>query len=129
MIVGMQSLFLYAGVGVIGTAIHYTTLLTLVSLPTWGDSRQGVLWATTIGAVLGAGANYALNQRCVFPGAHRHRQALPRFAVVAGVGLIINAAAVAALTSLHVPLLLAQPGATALALGCGYTLNRFWTFS
>jgi putative flippase GtrA len=125
----MHSLLLYAGVGVIGTAIHYATLLTLVGLPTGGDSQQGVLWATTLGAILGASANYVLNQRCVFPGAHRHRQALPRFATVAGLGLIINAATVAALTSLPVSLWFAQLGATALVLGGGYLLNRFWTFS
>ncbi|MDZ7622509.1 MAG: GtrA family protein [Candidatus Competibacteraceae bacterium] len=80
----MHSLLLYAVAGGIGTAIHYTTLLTLVSLPPWGDSPKGILWATTIGAVLGAGVNYTLNKRCVFPGKHRDRQALPRFAVVAG---------------------------------------------
>lgn len=124
----MRIFILYAGAGLLGTAVHYTVFLLLAGDSPDPGTPGRIVWASTTGAVLGAGTNYLLNRR-VFASARPHAAALPRFAVVAGCGLAINAAVLAALVALGAAALAAQLAATAAVLGSGFVLNRYWTFS
>ncbi|KXU91585.1 hypothetical protein CR51_31785 [Caballeronia megalochromosomata] len=82
-----------------------------------------------VGAVLGACVNYVLNHRFTFGKTAPHKQALPRFLAVAGLGVLVNGASMSVLvdyTGLHY--LLAQVCATALVLLLTFALNSCWSF-
>ncbi len=114
----------YAGAGAIGTAAHYLTLALLVEL--LGASP---VVGTVIGAALGALINYFLNYHFIFTSSASHRRTLPRFLVVAGLGMAINAGGMWLGTKvLDVNYLITQIGCTALVLAIGFLLNRVWTF-
>ena len=114
----------YAGAGLIGTAAHYAVLVVLVQ----GLSIDVVI-ASTVGAIAGAGINYALNHRFTFASRELHRRALPRFAVVAAAGIVLNGLVLAAMLALVGPhYLVAQVVATLAVLVAGYLANRAWTF-
>jgi len=113
----------FTGVGLIATAIHYAILTLGVML------GAGPVWASSLGFVLSALVNYDLNRRHTFRSDRRHREALPRFAAVAGVGLLLNAAIMGLATgALHWHFLLAQVMATGLVLLWNFSINRVWTF-
>jgi len=114
----------YAGVGAIGTAAHYATLITFVQT---GLARP--LLATSAGFALGAGVNYALNYRYTFGSDQPHLAALPRFLAVASCGAGLNYAIVwIGLHALGWHYLVAQVAATATVLSWTYSVNRLWTF-
>ncbi|MFA5940893.1 MAG: GtrA family protein [Sinimarinibacterium sp.] len=119
----------YAGAGAVGTAVHYAVLLLLSEMASGTQSPTWAVYASSVGAVLGAATNYFLNHRFVFASAHRHRRTAPRFVAVAMLGVLINGAVVGVLTSVRVPILPAQLVATATVLAGGYLFNRHWTFS
>lgn len=115
----------YASAGAAATALHYAVLFTLVntSLLSPGPASAG-------GALCGAIASYLLNRQFAFAGtAAGHRQALPRFLVVALVGAGMNGVMVlVGAMALHIHYLLAQALATIVVLGTTYRFNRSWTF-
>ncbi len=114
----------YGAAGAVGTAIHYATLIALVQI-----ARLPVVAASTVGAIAGAVVNYVVNHRWTFTRTRSHAQSLPRFAVVALAGLVINATVVAVLmkfASTHY--LVVQIAATGVVLVAGYFANRSWTF-
>ena len=114
----------YAGAGAIGTGAHYAVLMALVQ-----GLGAGVVIASTVGAIVGAGINYALNHRFTFASQQSHRRALPRFATVAVAGIVLNALVLAAVLALVGPhYLVAQVAATLAVLVAGYFANRAWTF-
>jgi putative flippase GtrA len=114
----------YAGAGLIGTAAHYAVLVALVQ-----GMQANVVVASTAGAIVGAGVNYALNHRFTFASRESHRRALPRFATVAAAGIALNALVLAAMLALVGPhYLAAQIVATLTVLVAGYLANRAWTF-
>src|SRR4030065_705316 len=76
---------LFTGVGVIGTAAHYLTLITLVQL-----TGLNAVLASSTGAVAGAIVNYILNYYYTFQSKKRHHEAAVKFFTVAGVGFILN---------------------------------------
>ncbi len=116
--------FRYAGAGAVGTAFHYAVLIALVQL-----ANIGAVAASTAGAITGAIVNYALNHRFTFASRRTHGRALPRFALVALAGVVLNAIVVAAVLAAAGPhYLVAQVVATAAVLGAGYLANRLWTF-
>lgn len=120
----MRAQFLrYAGAGAIGTLAQYAVLVLLVQ---W--QGIGAVTASTVGAVLGALINYALNHRFTFASERTHAQALPRFAAVAAMGVVVNAVVVAVLVHANVHYLAAQVVATGGVLVAGYLANRAWTF-
>jgi putative flippase GtrA len=120
-----RSLALYAAAGVAATAAHYALLALLVETGTLGPAPAAVA-----GAALGAGVAYALNRRLAFAGTTApHGRALPRFLATAALGAACSGACVwagTALAGLHY--LLAQVGATLLAMVLTYGVNRRWTF-
>ena len=114
----------YAGAGAVGTAFHYAVLIGLVQL-----ARVDAVVASTAGAIGGALVNYALNHRYTFASDRAHRHALPRFALVAGGGIALNAIVMAAVLAFAGPhYLVAQVIATGVVLAAGYLANRAWTF-
>jgi putative flippase GtrA len=75
-------------------------------------------------------ANYILNYRFTFASERTHRSALPRFVVVAAVGVVLNAVTVSLLLATKWPLhyLAIQGVATCVVLAVGFLANRGWTF-
>jgi dolichyl-phosphate beta-glucosyltransferase len=115
----------YAGAGAIGTLAHYVTLALLVEL-----SGISPVVGTVVGAAVGAGINYFLNYHFTFISDASHVRTLPRFLIVAGLGMGISAGGMWIATErFGVPYLLAQVGCTALVLVAGFVLNKVWTFS
>lgn len=120
-----RQFILFSGIGVIGTAGHYLTLIALVELL---GIYPGL--ATTAGFIVGALINYILNYRFTFRSTKRHADALIKFLLVAAVGAVINYAIMQGgltYTSLHY--LLVQLVATGTVLLWNFALNKFWTFS
>lgn len=115
-----RSVMMYAMAGAVGTSMHFIVLIILEPL-------SGPIVATTIGATCGALTNFVLARRYVFQSNTRAAQTLPRFIIVALIGLIINAATMALLIPV-LPLLISQMFASSLVLLTGFTINRFWTF-
>jgi putative flippase GtrA len=115
----------YAGAGVIGTAVHYLTLIAGVELLAMSPTPAAVT-----GAVFGGIVNYVVNYHFTFASTRSHRQTLPRFTAVAISGAVLSGLTMQVATGrfgLHY--LLGQALATVLALGTGYVLNKTWTFT
>jgi putative flippase GtrA len=114
----------YAGAGAIGTAVQWALLIALVQF-----AGMGALVASTLGAIAGALVNYRLNHQFTFASTKAHGHALPRFAVVAVAGILLNAIVVAGmLTFATSQYLVAQVAATGAVLVAGFLVNRAWTF-
>lgn len=115
----------FAGVGVIGTAGHYATLIALVQL-------VGVkpLFGSIAGFVVGAIFNYFLSYLFIFGSCKRHSEALTKFLAVATVGAGINALVVwFGIEVIMWHYLVAQVVATMIVLVWNFTINKLWTFS
>ena len=121
----IKQFILFSGIGAIGTAGHYATLIILVE-------ALGVapLIASTLGFVVGALINYFLNYYYTFASNQSHRATMLKFAVVAMVGAITNSAV------MHIALgwfgwyyLLAQVIATIWVLLWNFIANKLWTFA
>ena len=120
-----QQFIIYTGIGAIGTTGHYITLILLVQV-----IRTNPVIATTIGFVIGALINYALNYRLTFNSNKRHREALTKFFSVASLGAVINTAIMTVginLLALHY--LVIQVIATCFVLTLNFTANKYWTFA
>ena|SRR5215469_14519805 len=112
-------------VGSVATAIQYAILILGVELLAL---RPAV--ASGIGFVVSATVNYYLNHRLTFRSSRPHLSAASRFIVVAGVGLLLNVAAMELLTvRWRVPYLLGQITATALVITWAFCGSAFWTFA
>jgi putative flippase GtrA len=121
--IGRISRFLV--VGGTATAVQYIVLVACVR----ALSLAPVV-ASAIGFALSSVLNYYLNYRLTFRSSRAHVSALPRFLLIAGIGLIANSVSMWLLTkSAHLGYLLSQVLTTALVLIWNYTANRKWTFS
>lgn len=116
----------YTLVGGIATAAHYLSLMVLVEV--FGVSPA---LSAFCGAIVGAVLAYWGNRRITFDASSAsHGRAVPRFALVALAGALINALVVwLGVQTLGVHYLLAQAAATAAVLLLTYHLNRNWTFA
>jgi len=115
----------FAGVGVVGTAVQYTTLFLLVQ-------AAGIypVMASTAGFVLGAFVNYYLNYIYTFRSSKSHFDAMPKFFSVAAVGLFLNGLIMQFFISYFaLPYIFAQLIATGLVLLWNFAANRMWTFT
>lgn len=119
---GLQ-LVKFALVGGTGTALHYLVLITLVALQ---HMQPG--YAAGCGAVVGAIANYLLNRRFTFDSRRPHRETLPRFALMALVGALLNGFLVAKLAGAGLHFLLAQALATIVILIINFIVSKTWIF-
>lgn len=114
----------FTGVGAIGTLAHYLSLVSLVEIV-----GLNAVAATCIGFIVGALINYKLNRRYTFESSVPHRIGLPRFLVIAAIGMVLNTSIMAVGTLLlKVHYLLLQVFATAVVLLWNFFGNHFWTF-
>jgi putative flippase GtrA len=114
---------IFAGVGALATAVQYLILVVLVQLV----GLQPAM-ASSVGFVFGAAVNYALNRRITFRSREPHVVAVPKFAVVASAGLLLNGAVLSALLAEGIFYLIAQVVATGVVLCWNFTLNRLWIY-
>jgi len=112
----------YASAGLIGTTVHYAVLTALLQ-----GNVIDVVAASTVGAVTGGLVNYWLNHAKVFKSRVRHQVALPRFAVVAAFGLVVNAVMLTVCAPTF-GTLGGQLISSVAVLVTGYSLNRIWSF-
>lgn len=110
--------------GACATAVQYVLLILFVEL-----FALPVVLAATISYTLSALVNYTINYRFTYHSTQSHHQTLPRFMLVAGCGLALNALLV---TILHHWLawhyLWAQIVSTVLVLLWNFLANTFWSF-
>lgn len=114
----------YAGVGAVGTLAQYLVLVGIVSL-----GHGSPIVGSVSGAIVGAIVNYGLNRRITFRSNARHRDTLPKFALTAGCGVLINGLVMKVLAEDNqVNYILAQVVATGLVLVLTFMVNSIWTF-
>jgi putative flippase GtrA len=114
----------YAGMGAVGTLAQYLVLVGMVSL----GGGSPIVGSVT-GAMVGAIVNYGLNRRITFRSSARHRDTLPKFAVTACFGMLINGLVMKVLAEdnqLHY--IVAQLVATGIVLILTFMVNSIWTF-
>lgn len=114
----------YTLTGGLATGAHFAFLLAFVEL---FGAPPGP--SATLGAAIGAIVAYIGNHRYAFASHGTHQHALPRFLLVAALGIAANGLLVwAGSMVLGWHYLGAQALATMLCLGLTFHLNRFWTF-
>jgi len=114
----------FAAVGAVGTLFHYAILIIMVN----GLNLHPVI-GSAAGFTVGALINYSLNYRITFRSNRSHRTAMPRFYLVAVIGLGINSLVLYILNvSLGFYYLLAQIITTGIVLLSNFILNKIWTF-
>lgn len=114
----------FTGVGGVSAIGHYGTLIGLVD-----GCGVAAVPASALGALIGALINYSLNHRFTFRSTQRHRDTVLKFAVVAGVGLLLNTLFMwTAVDLLALHYLLGQVVTTVLVMFWSFLGNRYWTF-
>jgi putative flippase GtrA len=113
----------FATIGALGTIFHYILLIVMVSI-----FYQPPVLATSCGALLGAIINYVLNKTLTFRSSRKHSEALPRFLLLATIGLALNGLIMACLLDLGMFYLMAQIIATGFILIFNYFVSRVWIF-
>jgi putative flippase GtrA len=115
--------FVYALVGVAGTAGHYAFLLTAVSA-----GMMGPVAATVGGAIVGAVINFVLNAKVTFRGRMTAGTAARFFATAAMAAAANGLMMSALLTVFPLDYRLAQLLVTASLLCVTFGINSAWTF-
>jgi putative flippase GtrA len=116
--------FRFVSVGAIGTVLHYAILVFFVTVLN-SDPAIGAM----AGATAGAAFNYWLNHRFTFRSERPHKEALPRFLLIASVGVLLSGAIVKALTLATFNYMLSQVVATLTILILNFFLSKLWIFS
>lgn len=116
-------IFKFVLVGGTGTALHYLVFVLAVAALSVPPG-----YAAFIGASVGAFANYVLNRRFTFDSQRPHRETLPRFALMAAVGAVLNGLLVGALSTAGLHFLLAQAIATVGILIINFVVSKTWIF-
>ncbi len=114
----------YAGVGAIGTIVHYVALITLVEA-----TSLAAYLCSFIGALLGAIVNYFLNYFFTFKSTTEHKTSAPRFFITALIAVIVNTGLMYLFS--HVlawNYLIAQIIVTGAVVLMTFEINRKWTF-
>jgi len=119
----LRSFLKYSSVGGLATIVHYLIFLATVNILLWAPWQ-----ATLLAGCIGAFTSYTLNYRYTFLSRAAHHKILPKFMLVAGLGIIIQTLIVAGLSP-WIHYLLAQAMATVAGLILTFILNRHWTFS
>ncbi len=112
----------FALVGSIGTLAHYAVLYSLV---TWAGSSP--VAASGYGSIAGLLINYSLNFKFTYKSNQSHTRTFPKFATIAGLGMMLNLALMALFTP-RLFYLYAQLLSTLLVLIWNFLANTFWTF-
>ena len=120
----LRHFLLFAALGALGTLAQYAVLVGLAN----GAGIEPVA-ASTAGFLTGGVVNYLLARRIAFRSQRPHREAAPRFFLVAGCGLVLNGLMMAGFTrGLGLPYLPAQLVTTGLLVLWHYAGNLLWTF-
>lgn len=115
----------FAIVGLAATVTTYAVLITAVE-----GFQVNAVSASVVGYAMGIVVNYVLNRRYTFGSTQKHRTAIPKFLVVMGIGMALNAAIMyAGINWIEMNYLVAQLAAVAVVLTWSFTINRFWTFA
>lgn len=109
--------------GGVATAIQYALLILCVR-----GFGMAPTAASSSGFVLSAGVNYLLNYRFTFRSDRPHGPAVMKFGLLAGTGLLVNAAIMQLMTGAGVHYLVAQVCATGVVLLWNFAGNSLWTF-
>ncbi len=121
----LRKLFRYGVVGIVGTPVHYLTLVLLVE-------AGGIdpVYATIAGSAVGALVNYLLNHRYTFQSAKAHSDVGPKFFLVAlGTGILNAVLVYPGVNLLGMHYLFVQIVATLIVFLSNFILNSAWTFS
>jgi len=114
----------FTAVGAIGTLFHYAVLISLVQF-----IQLRPIIGSTAGFSVGAVVNYILNYYVTFRSNSSHWAAMPKFYLVALVGLGINTAFMYMLNEwLMIHYLIAQVISTGAVLVSNFVCNKLWTF-
>jgi len=113
----------FVAAGGAGTALHYLTLTALVSQLAIPAGR-----AAFMGAVAGACVVYLLNRRYTFGTQRSHADTLPRFALMAMAGAVLNGVLVGMLSAAGLYFLLAQMLTTIVILIINFIVSKIWIF-
>jgi putative flippase GtrA len=108
----------------------------LATVPVRSARRPGRAWgvsavpASIVAYSGGSGLNYWLRRGFVFRSQARHRRAVPRYLIVAGIGLGLTGLMMQfGVHDLGLPYPLAQVVATGVVLGWNFNAHRLWTFA
>lgn len=107
-----------------GTIAHYAVLVIFVE-----SFHVNPVTGSALGFAIGAIVNYFLNYKITFASSRRHTEALPRFFLIAVLGMVINTTTMSILlrvTTLHY--ILVQLVATGISLVGNFLGNKLWTF-
>ena len=114
----------FAEVGIVGTLVHYGTLIALVQI-----AAVTPVLASGVGFVNGGLVNYFLNYQYTFRSSRPHDEAVIRFLTVALAGVALNTLIMSLCTDiLDFHYLLAQVIATGIVVISNFAGNRWWTF-
>lgn len=120
----LQRFVRFLGVGVIATLVHYAVLVVGVQ---W--LHRDAAASSAVGFTVSAVLNYLLNRRFTFASDSRHRDAAPRFAVIALAGLGLTWALMVLFTRvLGWHYLVSQLISTGVVLLWNFVGNALWTF-
>lgn len=112
-------------VGLAAAVAHYGVLIGLVERALWTP-----VVATLCGYVAGGIVSYVLNRRLTFASRRDHRDAIWRFAVVAGVGFLLTGLLMALFVNRWgAPYLPAQVLTTGCVLVWSFLAHKIWTFA
>jgi putative flippase GtrA len=118
----MSSFFV---IGLFAAVAHYGPLIGLVELFGWH-----AVPATLVGYLCGGVTSYILNRRHTFESDRSHREAVWRFALVAGVGFLLTWGLMTLfVTRLALPYIPAQLVTTGIVLVWSFLANKLWTFA
>lgn len=119
-----QQILKFAAIGGFATCVQFALIAVLVEI-----FKLHPVPGSAIAYVLSALLNYRLNHSLTFGGTAQHSRALPRFTVVAGLGLVLNTTIMVLSYSVYgLPYLLSQMVATAVVFLWSFTGNRLWSF-
>ena len=114
----------FAAVGVVATIFQYGLMAIMID-----GMGLGALSSSTLSYALSALLNYCLNRHFVFRSQVRHVDALPRFAAIVLLGLLLNAGLMYLLVKvLALHWLLAQAMATVGVMVSNFLLSKYWAF-
>lgn len=124
-VINLRQVASFVVIGLCATAAHYTILVLLVQL-----AHKPPVPATLLGFCVGGIISYRLNRQHTFKSSKRHREAVWRFAAVAGVGFVATALLMTlAVDWRRLPYLPAQVVVTGIVTVWSYAASRWWTFA
>lgn len=116
----LKTFIRYAGVGIIGTTVHYLVMLLLIGI-------AATVFVSTIGAIAGCVVNFHLARRYVFARREQNGWAFRKFVTVAIAGVVLNSALMILLVP-HLPAFFAQVICTGAVFLAAFFANDRWSF-